>query len=61
MIKPGSKQPVSHHQTQANVQKAAKEQLRREGTGGEVAIHRPDGTIHPDTIPPAKDPNPPKH
>lgn len=60
VTKPGATQPVSHHQTQANAEKAAKRDLARDG-GGEVAIHRPDGTIRDkDTVAPANDPNPPK-
>lgn len=61
VTKPRSKQPVSHHQTQANAEKAAKQQLRRDGSGGEVVIHGRDGRIRDkDTIPPAKDPYPPR-
>jgi hypothetical protein len=59
VTEPGSSKPVSHHQTQANAEKAAKKDIPPQG--GEVVIHRPDGTIRDkDTIPPAKDPNPPK-
>lgn len=51
---------VSHHQTQANAERAAKRDLSKSG-GGEVVIHRPDGRIRDkDTVPPGKDPNPPK-
>ncbi len=60
VMKPGSKEPVSHHQTQAAAEKAAKQDLGRKG-GGEVVIHRPDGSIRDkDTVPPGRDPNPPK-
>jgi Uncharacterized protein conserved in bacteria (DUF2188) len=61
VTQPGRRQPESHHRTQTTAEKAAKAQLRREGTGGEVVIHRRDGRIRDkDTIPPARDPNPPK-
>jgi hypothetical protein len=40
-------------------EKAAKRDIRPQG--GEVVIHGPDGRIRDkDTMPPAKDPNPPK-
>jgi len=60
VTKPGAKEPVSHHRTQANAEQVAKRELR--GTsGGEVVTHRPNGTIRDkDTLPPARDPNPPK-
>jgi hypothetical protein len=51
---------MSHHQTQANAERAAKTELRR-GAGGEVVIHGRDGRIRDkDTVPPAKDPFPPR-
>ncbi len=60
VTKPGSKQPVSHHQTQANAARAAMGDLKR-GSGGEVAVHGRDGRIrNKDTVPPARDPYPPK-
>ncbi len=50
---------VSSHRTQGNAERAAKRDL--EGTGGQVYIHRPDGTIRDaDTVPPANDPFPPR-
>jgi hypothetical protein len=59
VTQPGAKEPVSHHKTQAAAEQAAKRDLA--GKGGELAIHRPDGTIRDrDTVAPAKDPNPPK-
>jgi len=59
VTKPGAKQPVSHHRTQATAEKAAKRDIRPQG--GEVVIHGRDGKIRDkDTMPPAKDPNPPK-
>jgi Uncharacterized protein conserved in bacteria (DUF2188) len=60
VTQPRSKRPVSHHRTQANAEKAAKRDLAGKG-GGEVAIHRPDGSIRDkDTVKPAKDPFPPR-
>ena len=60
VTQPDLKQPVSHHKTQAAAEKAAKRDLAGKG-GGEVAIHRPDGTIRDkDTVKPAKDPFPPR-
>lgn len=59
VTKPGAKDPVSHHQTQANTERAAKRDIRPQG--GEVVIHGRDGRIRDkDTMSPAKDPNPPK-
>jgi len=50
----------SHHRTQANAERAAKGRLGHEG-GGEARIHDRKGRIRDsDTVPPAKDPNPPK-
>ncbi len=58
--KPGQTKPTGNGPTQAGAERAAKRQVAKEG-GGEVVIHRPDGTIRDsDTIPPARDPNPPK-
>jgi hypothetical protein len=57
---PGKTAPESHHRTQGAAEREAKRQVRDEG-GGEVRIHRPDGTIRDsDTVPPGHDPNPPK-
>jgi hypothetical protein len=56
---PGKKEPVSHHKTQTNAEKAAKKDIRPQG--GEVVIHGRYGRIRDkDTIPPARDPYPPK-
>jgi hypothetical protein len=58
-VKAGGK-PISHHRTQANAEQAAKRDLRQ-GSGGEVVIHGRDGKVRDkDTVPPAKDPNPPR-
>lgn len=60
VTKPGAKQPVSHHRTQAAADKAATRDLRRTG-GGERVTHGRDGAIRSkDTIPPGRDPNPPQ-
>lgn len=46
--------------TQQEAEKIAK-RLAGDNGGGEVRIHRPDGTIRDsDTVAPGKDPNPPK-
>ncbi len=56
----GNATPNSTHRTQGAAERAAKEALRQAG-GGEVRIHRPDGTIRDaDTIAPGRDPHPPK-
>lgn len=56
----GAKRASSNHRTQAQAEGAAKRSSGNEG-GGEVRIHRPDGTIRDsDTVSPARDPNPPK-
>lgn len=52
--------PESNHRTQGAAEKAAKQAVQREG-GGEVVIHRPDGTIRDaDTVAPGHDPFPPR-
>lgn len=56
---PGQSAPISNHRTQGAAEEAAKQGLR--GVGGQVIIHRPDGTIRDaDTIAPARDPFPPR-
>lgn len=46
--------------TQAEAEQKAKEYARNSG-GGEVRVHRPDGTIRDsDTVTPARDPFPPR-
>jgi hypothetical protein len=58
--KPGADRASSRHNTQADAEHRAKEIVRNAG-GGEVVIHRPDGTIRDsDTVAPGHDPNPPK-
>lgn len=56
---PGKAEPNSSHRTQGAAEQAAKQGLKP--TGGNVIIHRPDGTIRDaDTVNPAKDPFPPR-
>jgi hypothetical protein len=58
--KPEADRASSHHQTQADAEQRAKEIVHNAG-GGEVIIHRPDGTIRDsDTVAPGHDPDPPK-
>lgn len=57
---PGKAGPTSTHRTQGAAERAAKEQVRREG-GGEVRTHRPNGQIRDsDTVSGGNDPNPPR-
>lgn len=50
----------SHHDTQSDAERRAKEIVGNSG-GGEVVIHDRHGRIRDkDTVAPAKDPNPPK-
>ncbi len=56
----GTSKPDSVHLTQGAAERAAKQSLGKAG-GGEVRIHRRDGTIRDsDTVAPARDPHPPK-
>ena len=58
--KPGKDDPVSRHRTQGAAEREAKRQVGREG-GGEVRIHGRDGRFRDsDTVPPGRDPNPPR-
>ncbi|GAA3525087.1 DUF2188 domain-containing protein [Aeromicrobium panaciterrae] len=58
--KPGSGRASHHTNTQKEAVDRAREIVKNKG-GGEVRIHRPDGTIRDsDTIPPGNDPNPPR-
>ena len=60
VTQPGRTEPISEHRTQANAERVAKRELAQAG-GGEVRIHDRRGRIRDsDTVPPAKDPNPPK-
>lgn len=57
---PGSKRSSSHHDTQSDAERRAKEIVRR-GGGGEVRIHDRKGRIRDsDTVAPGNDPNPPR-
>lgn len=57
---PGADRASSHHATQAQAERRAKELVRNLG-GGEVRIHRPDGRFRDsDTVAPGNDPNPPR-
>ena len=57
---PNRSTPESNHRTQGAAENTAKRTVRREG-GGQVIVHRPDGTIRDaDTVAPARDPNPPR-
>jgi hypothetical protein len=58
--KPGSTRASDHADTQRAGIDRARVIVRNTG-GGEVVIHRPDGTIRDsDTVYPGNDPNPPK-
>lgn len=58
--KEGASQPESTHRTQQRAEHQAKQAQARAG-GGEVRIHRENGQIRDsDTVPPGRDPNPPK-
>jgi len=58
--KPNASRASSHHDTQAQAEARAKGIVARAG-GGEVVIHGADGRIRDsDTVPPGKDPFPPR-
>lgn len=58
--KPNASRASSHHGTQAEAEARAKDILARAG-GGEVVVHGTDGRIRDsDTVPPGKDPCPPR-
>ncbi len=58
--KPRGDRSSSHQPTQSDAIKRAKEIVDNAG-GGEVIIHRPDGTIrNSDTVAPGNDPFPPR-
>lgn len=58
--KDGNKRATSLHDTQKQAEKVAREQLKKDG-GGELKIKDENGKIRQaDTIPPKKDPYPPK-
>ncbi|MGH2732029.1 MAG: DUF2188 domain-containing protein [Actinomycetota bacterium] len=58
--KPGADRASSHQPTQTKAEQRAKEILGNLG-GGEAVIHDRKGRIRDaDTVPPARDPHPPK-
>jgi hypothetical protein len=58
--KPGADRASSHHVTQGDAERRAKDIVRGAG-GGEVSIHGRDGRIRDkDTVAPGNDPSPPK-
>jgi hypothetical protein len=58
--KPGSERASAVERTQADAERTAKRIVANEG-GGEVRTHGRDGRIRDsDTVPPGRDPNPPK-
>jgi hypothetical protein len=58
--KDGAERATSLHSTQNAAENAARQALRQTG-GGELVTKTEDGKIRSkDTIPPARDPNPPK-
>lgn len=60
VIKPGAERASARTPTQSGGVDRAREILQNDG-GGEIVIHRPDGSIRDsDTIPPGNDPNPPR-
>lgn len=60
VTKPGASRPSARTPTQSDGIDRARQILQHDG-GGEVVIHRPDGTIRDsDTVPPGHDPNPPR-
>ena len=60
VVRENSERASATADTQAEAERLAKEYARNSG-GGEVRIHRPDGTIRDsDTVAPAKDPFPPR-
>ena len=58
--KPGAKRASTHHDTQRQAERRAKEIVGNAG-GGEVRIHGRDGRIRDsDTVAPGNDPFPPR-
>jgi Uncharacterized protein conserved in bacteria (DUF2188) len=59
VVAPGASRASSHHTTQAQAERAARQIVHNAG-GGEVVTHRPNGQIRDsDTVAPGNDPNPP--
>jgi hypothetical protein len=60
VVAPGSQRSSGHFERQGDGIDRAREIVHNTG-GGEVVIHRPDGTIRDsDTVAPGNDPNPPR-
>ncbi len=60
VTKPGASRPSSRIPTQTDGIDRARDILHN-GGGGEIVIHRPDGTIRDsDTVAPGNDPYPPR-
>lgn len=60
IVGPGAKRSSATARTQADAERRAKQIVKNAG-GGEVVIHRPDGSIRDsDTVAPGNDPNPPR-
>ncbi len=58
--KDGNDRASSVHRTQGDAQRTARDMLKKTG-GGELKVKGEDGKIRSkDTIPPGRDPNPPK-
>jgi hypothetical protein len=57
---PGAQRSSAHVDTQGDAINRAREIVHNTG-GGEIVIHRPDGSIRDsDTVPPGHDPDPPR-
>jgi Uncharacterized protein conserved in bacteria (DUF2188) len=60
VVKPHAERTSGHFDTQGEAIAQARRIVHNTG-GGEVVIHRPDGTIRDsDTVPPGNDPFPPR-
>jgi hypothetical protein len=60
VVPPRAQRPSAHVDTQAEAIDRARQIVHNTG-GGEVVIHRPDGSIRDsDTVPPGHDPDPPR-
>lgn len=60
VVAPGAQRASAHVGTQAEGIDRAREIVHNTG-GGEIVIHRPDGTIRDsDTVAPGHDPDPPR-
>jgi hypothetical protein len=60
IVKPGATHRSGHTDRQGDAVDRAREIIRNDG-GGELVIHRPDGTIRDsDTVSPGRDPFPPR-